>query len=400
MRVDNNSRLVIANGQIFTPVQVLEGVSIVVEGSKIAALETQVTTHAYDPSLQVIDASNYLVVPGFIDVHVHGAMGYDTMDATPIALAEMAQFFAQHGVTSFLATTMAAETEALLAAIANVATYQRTPLRTDGAAILGLHLEGPYLSTGQPGAQPVKNIRPAVYEEYIQLFTHQNVRLLTLAPEVAANRELLKYAVEQGVAVAVGHSMATYAEVMEAVELGLNHACHTFNGMLGLHQREPGVVGAVLTCEQIFAQVIADLVHVHPAILNLLIKAKGAERTILITDAMRATGQPDGSYDLGGQAVTVCGGVACLAEGNSLAGSTLTLDQALRNIKEVTALPLPAILPMLTTTPAQSIGVGAARGKIEVGYLADLVILDSNLSVQLTMVEGRIVYQNPTFAFS
>jgi N-acetylglucosamine-6-phosphate deacetylase len=186
---------------------------------------------------------------------------------------------------------------------------------------------------------------------------------------------------------------------MEAVELGLNQACHTFNGMLGLHQREPGVVGAVLTCEQIFAQVIADLVHVHPAILNLLIKAKGAERTILITDAMRATGQPDGSYDLGGQAVTVCGGVACLVEGNSLAGSTLTLDQALRNIKEVTALHLQAILPMLTTTPAQSIGVGSGRGKIEVGYLADLVILDSNLKVQLTMVEGRIVYQNPTFAF-
>ncbi|MEA3344856.1 MAG: N-acetylglucosamine-6-phosphate deacetylase, partial [Chloroflexota bacterium] len=260
---------------------------------------------------------------------------------------------------------------------------------SDGAEILGVHLEGPYFNLEKKGAQPASQIRPADPEEYGSFFRAGPVRLIALAPEIPGNRGLIPYAIDRGAVVAVGHSVATYEEMLEAVSLGLSQATHTFNGMGGLHHRRPGTVGAALTCDEIYAQVIVDLIHIHPAVVKLLVRAKGPERTVLITDAMRAAGMPDGTYELGGQEVIVREGEARLPTG-SLAGSTLTMDQAVRNVMRAADLSLSEALRMATITPAYSIGVEDRKGSLETGKDADIILLDEELQVVLTMVRGEI----------
>lgn len=378
---------VITSGRIVRPEGILEGAAVVVEDGRIVAVGRDVQARG----AQLVDAGGLYVIPGLVDIHVHGGAGYDTMDATPEALASMAQFFAAHGVTSFLPTTVTASHEQTLAAVANAARCQERS--TGGAHVLGVHLEGPYISPKHPGAQPVEHIRPAAAAEYEELFRHGNVRLISLAPEVAENRALIGYARARGAAVAVGHSDAGYDQVLEAVELGVTQACHIFNGMVGLHHREPGTAGAALTCDAIYAQAIVDFIHLHPAIVKLLVRAKGVARTVLITDAMRAAGLPDGEYELGGQPVTVADGAARLVRGGNLAGSTLTLDRALRNAISAADLPLAEALPMATSVPAESIMLAGAVGTLAPGAYADVVLLDDALEVQMTMVQGDVVYR-------
>lgn len=238
------NRLALVNGRVMTPHQAQEEATVIVEGERVVAIRPG---HDSPQGATIIDASGCTIAPGFIDVHVHGGAGYDTMDATPQALRGMAEFFAAHGVTSFLPTTVAAGHPALLAAIENAAKCQRN--YQGGARILGIHLEGPYLS-------PVQHIRLADLSEYSQLFAFGNVLLISLAHEMPGNPALVEYAVARVATVAVGHSAATYDEVMAGVQLGLRQACHTFNGMTGLHHRQPGTVGAVLACDEIYAQVI------------------------------------------------------------------------------------------------------------------------------------------------
>lgn len=381
--------IVIANGQVITPAQTLAGGAVVVEGERITRVEGGMPADAGDAT--IIDAAGMYVIPGFIDIHVHGGAGCDVMDATPEALDTMSAFFARHGVTSFLATTMTGSREATLAAVENVARWQPRP--DVGARLLGVHLEGPYINARFPGAQMSSHIRPAERAEYEQFFAHGNVRLITLAPEIAANQELIGFARGQGAAVAFGHTAATYDDVLRAVELGARQACHTFNAMVGLHHRDPGTAGAALTCDQIYAQAIVDFVHLHPAVVKLILRVKGVQRTVLITDAMRAAGLPDGAYSLGGQPVTVRNGEARLTEGNNLAGSTLTMDRGLRNVIAATGLSLAEALPLATTTPAESIMMEETVGALRPGYFADLVLLDDALRVRMTMVKGTIVFQ-------
>lgn len=382
-------RVIIANGQVITPWQVLEKGAVVIEGRKIVAIG-----EGFEPlensEAAVIDATGRIVAPGYIDIHVHGGAGGDTMDATPQAIQRMAQFFSSHGVTGFLLSTVTAPKEAILAAIENAALCQRE--EASGAQVLGIHVEGPYISASQPGAQPVQFIRHADPEEYREFFTWGNVKVITLAPELPENNALVTYAVQQGATVAVGHSVATYDEVLAAVRLGLSHSIHTFNGMGGLHHREPGTVGAVLTCDEITAEVIADHIHIHPAVIKLLVRAKGVERTVLVTDAIRAAGMADGTYDLGGQAVTVKAGVARIATG-SLAGSTLTMDRAVRNAMVAADLSLAQALQMASYNPARVIGMEKKKGSLEPDKDADIVLLDAELKVVLAMVGGKVVYQ-------
>jgi len=379
-------RVIIANGRVVTPWRVLEKGAVVIEGGKIVEVK-----EGFEPTeATIIDAAGRTIAPGFVDIHVHGGAGHDTMDATPQAIQGMAEFFASHGVTGFLPTTVTAPKEAILAAIENAALCQREP--TGGAQVLGVHVEGPYISPSMPGAQPVQYIRPADPDEYREFFAWGNIRLITLAPEIPENRELIAYAVEHGATVAVGHSAASYDEVLAAVRLGLSHSIHTFNGMGGLHHREPGTVGAVLTCDEITAEVIADNIHIHPAVIKLLVRAKGVERTVLMTDAIRAAGMPDGTYELGGQRVTVKEGVARIATG-SLAGSTLTMDRAVRNAMTAADLPLAEALRMASHNPARVIGMEGEKGSLEPGKDADIILLDDELRVVLTMVGGQVVYQ-------
>jgi len=366
----------------------MESGFVLIEKGKIVAVGPEAALGPLEGA-QIIDARGMIITPGFLDIHVHGSMGHDTMDGTAEALEGMARFFVSHGVTSFLPTTITGPRDKILAAIETV---DRWSGAEDGAEALGVHLEGPYISVEKRGAQPAQYIRPAEATEYELFFKKGGVKLITLAPEVPENKGLIAYALQKGATVAVGHSAATYEEVMESVSLGLSHAAHTFNGMGGLHHREPGTAGAVLTSDQITAEVIADNIHVHPAMVRLLVRAKGIERVVLVTDAMRACGMADGFYELGGEEIVVQDGVARTREG-SLAGSTLTMDRAVRNLIGAADIPLPQALQMATYNPARALGVDDRKGSLAPGKDADILLLDDSLRIALTMVKGQIVYQ-------
>jgi N-acetylglucosamine-6-phosphate deacetylase len=381
-------RIVITGGTLLTPHIQLPDHSLVIAGDKIEALAAG--SVSAKPGDVVIDAAGGWVVPGFIDVHVHGALGFDTMDATPEAICRMGAFFAQHGVTSYLPTTMTAAPAAIIAAINNVA---GCPPPMDGAHHLGLHLEGPYLNLDYRGAQHPDHFRAPDVGEYAAWFESGAIRLVTAAPELPGAAEFVAAGTAQSAEFAIGHSGASYEQIIQAANWGMRQATHTFNGMLGLHHRNPGTLGGVLVDDRIYCQVIADGVHVHPAMVKLLIQAKGTGRTLLITDSMRATGLDDGEYDLGGQLVTVQDKVARIASGN-LAGSTLTLDAALRNVMAFAGLSLREALPMATSVPAEALRLAGRKGALIPGADADVVLLDRELTVTTTLVGGRVAYQS------
>ena len=382
-------RTIISGGIILTPDQTLRNHHLVIEDQIIKSL-TAGGVSARGKDERLIDAHGLWVIPGLIDIHVHGSYGHDTMDATPEALHEMARFFASRGVTSFLPTTISTASEAITAAIDNISTTEQPP---DGAHVLGVHLEGPYLNMEFKGAQPPEHIRNPDPKEYLSWLANSKVRLITVAPEIEGAISLIDHGVSQGIQFAVGHSGASYEEMLIAANHGLRQATHTFNGMLGIHHRRPGTAGAVLTDDRVYAQVIADGVHLHPAIVKLLVRSKTTARTIMITDAMRAAGLADGEYDLGGHVIMVKDGVARIESG-SLAGSTLTMDMALRNMIRFTGLSLSEALPMATSVPAEAMGIKGQKGVLAPGADADVVILDANLNVWLTIIAGQVIYKS------
>jgi len=336
-----------------------------------------------------LDATGCVVLPGFVDVHVHGGDGRDTMDADVEGLATMSAFFAEHGVADYMPTTMTSPHGDILAAVRAVAqAYDRN---LGGARILGVHLEGPYISPAYPGAQPPDAIREPNLEEFNELTGAGPVRMITLAGEQPGAIELIKEARAQDVTVVVGHTNATYDQCMAAFEAGASQATHTYNAMTGLHHRRPGTLGAVLSTDDVYAELIADNIHVHPAAMNILARCKGPEHTVLITDAIRATGMAEGEYDLGGQTVTMRDGQCRLADG-TLAGSVLTMEVALKNFMAASGWPLGKAWPTTSRTPAESVGLGDELGSIRAGYLADLVLLDRDLNVVATIVGGEVAY--------
>src|SRR4051794_30567006 len=277
---------------------------------------------------QVIDAAGQTLLPGFIDVHVHGGAGTEAMDATRDALCMMAQFYARHGVTSFLTTTWTDSRSRIQAALEAIAAAQGQ--QPNGATILGAHVEGPYLNPARCGAQSTTYIRRAEREEGLAFLDTGVVRLMALAPEYAENHWLIRECVRRGITVSAAHTAATYEDMQAAVAMGLTQGTHTGNAMTGLHHREPGTLGAVLTMREIRAELIADNIHIHPAVMHLIYLAKGANGVILITDAIRGAGMPDGEYQIDDRTVTIKDGIVSLPNG-TLAGSTLTMDRAVRN---------------------------------------------------------------------
>lgn len=380
-------RTLVAGGRVLTPAALLPDHAVVMEDGRIVSITRGRPEGSFD---RVIDASGMWVVPGFIDVHVHGGDGFDAMDATPEALLGMGRFFARHGVTAYYATTTSAPADSILAAIETVMT---TPQPRDGARHLGVHVEGPYLNPAHCGAQQVSDMRDPDPEEYGNWLESGVVKLVTVAPERPGVMEFIREGAREGVEFAVGHSGASYEQMLEAANHGLRQATHTYNGMLGLHHREPGTLGAIMTDDRIYGQLICDGIHVHPAMVKLLIRAKGAARTILITDSIRAAGLPDGEYDIGdGQIATVRNGIVRVPSG-SLAGSTLTMDAAVRNAIAFTGMSLQEVLPMATSVPAEAMGLAGKKGVLAVGADADLVLLDPDLCVRMTLVAGEVVYR-------
>ena len=337
-----------------------------------------------------LDGSDCILLPGFIDVHIHGSAGADMMDATPESLAAISRFLVRHGVTGFYATTVSAPHADTLAAVANVARFHNQS-RPVAARILGVHLEGPYLNPLFPGAQNPAFVRPPSVEEFEELLAAGPVRMVTLAPEVAGAEALIEMALAAGVRVVLGHTAATFDQASAAINAGVSQATHTYNAMTGLHHRRPGAVGAVLSDDRIYAQLIADGIHVHPAAMRILGRCKGPTRTLLISDAMRAAGMPAGRYDMGRLPVIVKDGV-CQLEDGTLAGSVLALDAALRNFMSATSWPLVRAWPLTSLSQAQAMGIESEVGRIRAGARADLTLLDAETQVVATVVGGQLAY--------
>ncbi|MDH5701784.1 MAG: N-acetylglucosamine-6-phosphate deacetylase, partial [Candidatus Bathyarchaeota archaeon] len=266
---------------------------------------------------------------------------------------------------------------------------------TDGAEVLGAHLEGPYINLEKHGAHDANYVRLPSIDEFEELWEASNraVKVVTLAPELEGSEMLIQKLRELGIVASIGHSNATYIQAVDAIKHGVRHATHMFNRMSGFDPREPGVVGAALVHDELTAELICDGIHVHPAAMNLLTRVKGPERVVLVTDAIRAAGMPDGEYALGKQRIIVKDGVSRLESGD-FAGSTLTMDRAVRNIMKLVGTPLQTAVKMATINPAAVVNVDENKGSLELNKDADIVIIDDEVNVYLTIVKGKILYRS------
>jgi len=338
---------------------------------------------------------NWHLIPGMIDLHMHGAMNVDIMDASHDALTTISKTLAKEGVTAFLGATMTADTSAIDNALSTAKEYIANQSQNIiGAEMLGIHLEGPFISSEKIGAQnPKYVITPdvALIKRW-QKLSNNLIKIVTLAPEEPQVLKLVKYLVKEKIIAAIGHSNATYEEACAAIKEGSDYATHIFNAMRPLHHRDPGVIAALLVDDNVSVEIIADGIHLAPGTIELILKAKGYDQSILVTDAMRAKGMKDGKYDLGGQEVVVKKNEARLKDG-TLAGSLLTMDQAIRNFMQFTHSDLSDAIKLTSINPAKKLGIFDRKGSIAVGKDADFVILDDNYQVRLTVCRGKIVYR-------
>jgi N-acetylglucosamine-6-phosphate deacetylase len=380
------------HGTIITPFQLLEDRIIIIEKGKIIAITDKKEDFALLKNVEIIEAQNKFIVPGYIDIHVHGGGGSDVMDGDYEAINQIAIAHSHFGTTSFLPTIMTMSKDKIIRSLRSIC--EAVKKGTEGAEILGIHMEGPYINPEKKGAQKEEDIEKISLEEFLEFNQASGnlIRLVTIAPEMPGAIDLIKYLYKQGIIVSVGHSNATYVQTQAGIKAGLSHVTHTFNAMRELHHREPGVVGAALASPELTVEVIADGIHIHPIVLKILTKIKEGEKVVLITDAMRAVGLKDGTYDLGGQEVIVTKGQARLKD-ETLAGSVLTMDKAVKNMVNKVGIQLPKAIQMASFNPAKSIGIDDKKGSLEPGKDADIIILNKNLETELTIVVGKIVYR-------
>lgn len=336
---------------------------------------------------------NAVVLPGFIDEHIHGAGGSDAMDGNTKDLAIIAETVAKEGTTSFLATTMTQSRENILKAMRAVKEY-REAAGEQGARIAGVHLEGPFIAAAHKGAQPLEYVAAPdakTFDEY-NAACGNAIKIITLAPETDGALDFIRHIVAQGTVVSIGHTGAKYAEVKAAMEAGATNVTHTYNAQSPLHHREIGVVGSALLLEDLYCELICDTIHVSVPAMQLLVKNKRADKLALITDAMRAKGLADGVSELGGQTVYVKGGEARLADG-TLAGSVLRMNRALQNMVEKVGVPLTQAVDYCTINPARTLKMENEAGSIAEGKRADFAVLNDKFDVLYTVRDGKIIYK-------
>jgi N-acetylglucosamine-6-phosphate deacetylase len=389
------SLLLLVHGKAVLENEVAESIYVFIENGKIHEIGPIKALPSHLKKVTKIEiAEDQNVVPGFIDVHIHGAAGADTMDATIEALHTMAKALPAEGTTSFLATTITQKHESIENALKNAAHYLKGHNDSGKADVLGVHLEGPFISKKRAGAQPMEYI----IDPDIELFKHWqelaegSIKLVTVAPELENGTNFVSYLRETGVIASIGHSDAIYEEMEKAVKAGAKQVTHLFNGMRGIHHREPGVAGSALIFKELMIELIADGIHVRPEVMKLVINAKGTEGMILITDAMRAKCLKSGVYDLGGQDVSVADGKALLADG-TLAGSILKMNDSIKNILEAAGITLSEAVQMASVNPAKQLNVYDRKGSISVGKDADITILSNEYQVDLTFCRGEIAYK-------
>jgi N-acetylglucosamine-6-phosphate deacetylase len=375
-----------------TPADEIRDAAIVIGGGSIASVGSR-AGFVLPQGAAVYDAGSATIIPGFVDLHIHGAGGRDVMEASVEALNAIAVALARHGTTSFVATTVTASPEALCRSAAGIAAYMNrlrseAPLGGLMAQVHGIHFEGPFISKARRGVHPEEWIAAPSLPLLANLLNAAGgaARIITLAPELPGALELIDAARAAGLLVSLGHTDATYEQSVAAIGRGARHAAHVFNAMRPFSHRDTGVIGAVLTWPEVTAELIADGVHVDGSAIRILLAAKGATGISLVSDGTSATGMPDGAYRLGEIDVDVRGGVVRNKEGK-LAGSALTLDQALRNIVAL-GVPLPDAVRMLTLNPARELGIEMQKGALVVGADADLILLDAELRISKVMIGG------------
>ena len=377
--------------RILTPQEELLDAVILVEGGRITAIGHRDEVKIPEGAVDYV-ASGMTVVPGFVDVHIHGAGGHDVMEASPAALNCITSTVARHGTTSILATTVTAPVDETCKSLEGIAQYIRSHEHQENtglaAEILGIHLEGPFISKTRRGVHPSDSItRPSI--EILDKFRAASdglIRILTVAPEIPGALDLIRAAVTNGIVAAIGHTDADYEQARAAIQAGARHAVHFYNAMRPFSHRDPGVIGAVLTEPDVTAEIIADGIHVAGPAIQVLLGTKGFDTVLLASDGTAATGMPDGNFRLGNFEVTVKDGVCRNSEGK-LAGSTLTLDRALRYIVSL-GVPLIDALRMATILPARRLGLAGKKGIIAIGADADLVVLTPDLRVAGVMTRG------------
>jgi N-acetylglucosamine-6-phosphate deacetylase len=379
--------------RLFTPTEEIDRPLLIVEDGRIAELSS-LAGKSGPVNAALVDFGDATLAPGFLDIHMHGGAGLDLMRATPSELPRLGELLATHGVTGYFATTVAAPLDATCAALGRLAdAIEAAASSNNGGAVrarpLGIHLEGPFLSHKRRGVHPPENLVTPTVEIFERLWqaARGQVKMLTIAPEIPGAMEVIAEAAKRKVCVSIGHSDAEMPVAKDAVKAGARHATHTFNAMRPLDHREPGVIGEVLSDDQLTADIIVDGIHVAPEVVKLFLRAKGHERAVLITDAISATGMPDGRYQLGPIEVDVKDGKC--TSGGSLAGSVLTMDRAVRNVTQFSDWGLRDAVRAATLNPARAVGLLDHHGILAPGADADFTVLSPTGEVLKTIVRGR-----------